>query len=190
MVSLRTKILVHGNAVFLQFPGGGGFGGLQSTAGHSMSQFDHHALTDLLGERQGPGVVFRGNSGNTNFFHVSIPSPDRALVRSETLISDAMGIEPTHFYTTVSALLINVFFEVSLDPGVVIDSVFVFDGRNMLPGFPLPPTPTSFGPTVVVVPSAQPIQSGLGISFGVTFNAVGNIVFHSAGAEFQYSNLP
>ena len=187
MANLRTKMLVHGNAVFLQFPGGGG---PEFTAGHSMSQFSNHAWTDLLGERQGPGVVFRGNGGNTNFFHVCVPSPNSALVRLETPIVDSDGIEPPHLYTTVPAFLLNVFFEVSLDRGVTMDSVYVFDGVSLLPGFPHAPAIVGSGPTVVNVPSPQALRSGLGISFGVTFNATGNITFHSAGAEFQYSNLP
>src|SRR5215470_10363149 len=96
MISLRTKVLVHGNSVFLQFPGGGGS---EFTPSHRMAQVAGHPWTDLTGERQGPGVVFRGNGGDQNFFHVAIPSPNVVPVFTPAVITPESPEEgPPHNY--------------------------------------------------------------------------------------------
>src|ERR1044071_5055413 len=164
MVALEVKTMVHGNAFFLQFPGG--VNPLVFTPEHGMDNVSNHPWTDLLGERQGPGVVFRGMPGNTNFFHVSIPCTDHALVRNETPIRDPEGgiLEPRHFYTTSRANLVRVFFQASSpDQFVTIQQIFAFDGNVTIPGFPvvgprrLPPPPRPGGrPLPIVVPVQVP----------------------------------
>lgn len=185
MENVLIKSFVHGNAVVLQFPGGAG---PEFTAGSRMNQVANHAWTDQLGERQGPGAVFRGQAGNTNFFHVCIPAPDSALVRSPTPIIDEQGITPPHFYVAQPAVLVTVDFDVTLDRGVEITSVSIFDGRNSVAVFT--PSVSGIGTTRISLPSPRQIQFGLGVSFGVTFNGDGNIAFHSAAAQFMYMNLP
>jgi hypothetical protein len=187
MISLRTRTFVHGNAVFLQLPGGAG---LVFTVGSSMANVANHAWTDIVGERQGPGVVFRGNAGNMNFFHVSIPSSSTMPIFSPQLITGGDPPEPSHNYFSAPLSLISVFFDVTVDSGVSIEQVFAFDGRALIPGFPRPPGALLPSATVLPLSSGHSINAGLGLSFQVAFASQGNITFHSAGAEFLLAGLP
>jgi hypothetical protein len=180
MIGLRTMVMVHGNAVSPQFLGGAG---LEYVADHRMDHVSGHPYTDIVGERQGPGVVFRGRGeDNSNFFHVAIPSPSAFPIFSPDGFHDEDG--HSHHYFNVTAKLVNVYLDVTVDPGVFLASVFIFDGPQVLQHF----THTehqrlfSLGETV--------LTSGLGVSFEVQWGSDGNITFHSVKAEFQLDNLP
>lgn len=187
-INVRTKTLVHGNAVFPQFPGGAGL--LTFTPGSQMDLVSNHPWTDILGERQGPGVVFRGHEGNHNFFHAAIPVPNTVPVFFPTHAPPSDPPEPLHFYSTVTPQLVSIFFAVTVDPGVTIRTVFAFDGATMIqlssPGRLAAPGQG----TTVGISNPVPVRLGLGISFDVLFTVTGNITFHAVGAEFQLSNLP
>jgi hypothetical protein len=185
-ITLRTKTLVHGNAVFSQFPGGAG---LEFTAGSRMDQVSHHAWTDLLGERQGPGVIFRGNAGNSNFFHAAIPVPNAVPVFSPTPQPPSEPPSPPHFHTTVTPLLVSVFFDVTVDPGVRVSTVFAFDGASLIQSSPPGSLALPGQGTTVVITTPVAVRRGLGISFAVLFGSTGNIAFHAVGAEFEFPNL-
>jgi hypothetical protein len=188
-ITLRTKTLVHGNAVFPQFPGGAGL--LTFTAGSQMDQVSNHPWTDILGERQGPGVVFRGHGGNRNFFHAAIPAPSVVPVFSPVQ-SPAGGDPPgpPHFYFGIIPQLVSFFFDVTLDQGVTISTAFAFDGATLIQASPPGPLATPGQGTTVVINTPVPLRLGLGLSFDVQFTTTGNITFHAVGAEFELRDLP
>ncbi len=188
-ISLRTQMLVHGNAFSLQFPGGADL--LAFTESSMMDHVQNHPWTDVVGERQGPGIVFRGKERNRNFFHVSIPAPNSIPVRSTTVITpDGDPPPPPHFYFTVPAQLINVFVTLSRDPGVTVQHILVFDGVNPIQSVAVNNSRVVNGVPFLTNVGQRPVQTGLGISLDVRFNQAGNITFHGAGAEFQFDNLP
>lgn len=172
MVTIRIKMFVHGNAVVTQFSGGGAF-----AAPGPLLQVNGTPWSDVNGLRQGPGIIFRGKAGNPNrnFFHVSIPSPNPYPIRFSTDQSDhTEPISVSHFYSSRPAEVINVFFRHVVDPGVILERVFVFDGGDLISD-----DPHITGPTSVVPVDRHIITAGLGVSFQVNFTQEGNITFNS-----------
>ena len=182
MIAIRVKMFVHGNAVVPQLVGGGAIG-----APGPLMNVDGIPWTDVHGLRNGPGVVFRGKAGNPNrnYFHVSIPSPNPYPIRLSTDQRDVTNpLSQSHFYSSRPAEVINVFFRHVVDPGVILERVFAFDGGDLISA------PFITGPTSVVSVTRHTITAGLGVSFQVNFTQEGNITFNSVGAEFELSGLP
>lgn len=145
--------------------------------------------TDIVGLPQGPQMIFRGRDRSRGFggsrvvpqpstyFHFAIPTP--VIV---------MGVR---------ALLTNVFVLWRADPGIALQEVFVFDGPHRLPvTFSTPvgggrdgsggvPADLVAGMTSFALPSRPAVFFGIGISLGFGFSADGNVVFTSAGADFE-----
>jgi hypothetical protein len=186
-MNLTTKISVHGNSVVPQFAGGA----LITSPGPLLQVNDGSGpvpWSDVVGLRQGPGVIYRGKAGTTNFFHVSIPSPDRYPIYFTALQGGPDSDDPTsplHHNVEKVCSVIRIRFIVTLDVGVTVMNVFAFDGRNLLPGLPINPG----GADNITIPEPRIISDGLGISFEVRFGSEGNIVFHGVSAEFSLLNL-
>ena len=183
MIGLRTTVMVHGNAVCMQFLGGAGVVS-EFVADHRMDHVSGHPFTDIVGERQGPGVVFRGRGeDNSNFFHVAIPSPSAFPIFSPAGFVSDDG--QRHQYFNVTPKLINVSVELTLDPDVFLGSVFIFDGGQVLKHFLHTERQRLFS-----LDAETALNSGLGVSFEVQWASDGNVTFHAVKAEFQLDNLP
>lgn len=180
MTDARIRILVHGNAVVPQFAGGG-----VVTSPGPLLQVNDVQYSDVLGLRQGLGVIFRGKENADNFFHVSIPSPSTYPIRfTDAFIDlDNPQSEP-HFYGTRPAHIVRVSFQIVMEPGVKLQKIFTFDGSNLL-------FVNEFheGNASVDIPR-HAVTEGLGVSFQVNFSQEGNITFQAVSAEFIISPLP
>lgn len=145
--------------------------------------------TEVVGQPTGPKMIFRGRDRSRGFggsrvvpqpstyFHFVIPTP--VIVRG------------------TRALLTTIFVLWKADPGIALQEVYAFDGpRNIGVSFSTPVgggrdgsggvgTDLVAGLTSFAVPSRPPVLFGVGISLGFGFSADGNVVFTSAGADFE-----
>jgi hypothetical protein len=183
MAEVRIRIMVHGNAVVPQFSGGGVI-----TSPGPLLQVNGVPWSDVNGLRQGPGIIFRGKGGGNpspNFFHVSIPSPNPYPIRFTADQRDPTDpLSTSHFYGSRPADLVNVVFQHSTDPGVILEKVFAFDGSNLIS------VQNFTGGSGVVPVTRHTITAGLGVSFQVNFTREGNITFNAVGADFLLGSLP
>jgi hypothetical protein len=176
----RHATWIHGNSAVIQFPGGAG---LEFTDRSRMDQVEHHAWTDVTGLHRGPGETFRGNGGNANWFHFSIPTP--VIVPTPR----APGGDRTRLET--------VFVLFQSDPFVELQEIAAFDGPNALSVAMNRPSGASgrhdgtnglsdlvSGITAFPIDDKPEIFWGLGISVKVGFGQTGNITFTAAGADF------
>jgi hypothetical protein len=175
--STMQAMWVHGNTAVAQFVGGLNFTS-PGTVGHETTQVGGQNWTDIVGVPQGPGKIFRGRKGTTNFFHFCIPTP--------VILNDRRH------------RLDRVFVLYSADSEVKVTNVLVFDGprlidRATLPAPPLgPPRDGTHGfadlqenVTLHKIEARPEILFGVGISVQVSFDQEGNITFTAAGADFS-----
>jgi hypothetical protein len=172
---------VHGNSVALQYPGGGGAADWTSNPPSRMENVtdadQQHAWTDQFGLRKGNGATFRGRSGQSNWFHFSIPTP--------VIFNDAR------------VQLLRVFVLFNSEPGVEVDLVAAFDGPNNIALAMDRPSGLSGrhdgtagladladGETRFPTSQNPSIFWGVDFSVHVSFHVDGNITFTTAGADF------
>src|SRR5215468_399763 len=69
-----TESWMHGNAFTAEWVGGCTITA-PGTAGSCTDLVDGHPWTDIVGSPRGFGKTFRLKEGNSDWFHVSIPTP-------------------------------------------------------------------------------------------------------------------
>ena len=146
--------------------------------------------TDIVGLPQGPQMIFRGRNPGSGFLRarsVLVPQPS------------------TYFHFTIPtpvllkgqrSKLLRVFVLWTADPSIALQEVYAFDGPRSLPVSFSPPVGGGrsgaggladlvSGMTSFEVPTHPDVFFGLGISLGFGFGADGNVIFTSAGADFD-----
>ncbi len=174
-MSNRGESWVHGNSAAVQFPGGANLtsGG---TAGHLMSHAESIAWSDVVGLRQGPGSMFRGQRGS-NWFHFSIPTPT-VVPRPEAGAHQRIVVD-------------RVSVRWGADTNVFLTRVMAFDGTALLHA--VPDFQQLFGDHRDQFEEGlnswawggSPVSRGVGISVEITFNSEGIVRFAAAGIHYR-----
>ena len=180
-MSIRGEMYIPGNSVVLQFPGGSG---LEFRGNHRMMKVDDVPWTDIVGLREGPGIRFRGQAGNSNWFHFSVPTP--AVVPTPSLGG----------HTEITVDRVSVYYRTPGDQ-VFISGVHVVDGTSSqaVPGVGsdhllINDHSTAFEEGLnswLIDPIALRLGSahGVGISVHVTFDVEGDVFFRCAAIHYQ-----
>jgi hypothetical protein len=156
---------IHGVAVKPEFVGDEYFKPVQ----YNGTKF---ANTELVGLPQGPGGTWRGVAGTTSWFHVALPTP-----------SGLDGAQASLTKITVSF---------AADDGVSVGNVHAWDGPNkflMLHDLDLRGTQNGTPgnePAVFPLDEPQPLNYGLIVSVGVTFEKEGDLQLSGIGGEFSF----
>ena len=190
-MSARGEMWVHGNTVAVQFPGGAGPEGVNTC--RLVQVPDRIGVntpwTDLFGLRTGPGIRFKANDRNNNWFHFSIPTP--AVVPSQTyghvpISVDAISVYYSTTDNDVFIACIQVFSSSSGDANSFRDispdrrltngdrTSARVEGGNFFPIEPLRPQSVGAG-----------LPFAIGISLLVNFEVTGEIMFTAAGIHYS-----
>jgi hypothetical protein len=167
----RQAMWVHGNAVTLCYPGGGGISPYTPNRQMNMAQESGNwiAWTDIVGLHRDEGVTFRGRFNATNKFMVSIPTPcwrdgARAML-----------------------VMVGVIFE--SDVHVQITRIQVHDGRRQIKDIPMSNLsgnrPDLIGNVNRFDFPGIEVFFGLNVTFDVFFSQEGNITFNAVGVDFE-----
>jgi hypothetical protein len=184
-MSLRGEIWVHGNSAVAQFPGGAGQDAASTTR---LAQVDKTPFTDIVGLRTGPGIRFKAEKGNSNWFHFSIPTP-AVFPRPDQEDHSLIEVDKVSVYYKTDG------------KDVFIKTIMVFDGSNSRTVFqqsdtdPSPLFDDHTGaedehnafPVNPTLPGELFVAHGVGISVEVKFNADGEIFFKGAAIHFSVS---
>ncbi len=149
-----------------------------------LDNVDDVPYTDVIGMRRGPGAFWRGEPGNGNWFHVSIPTP--TIIGGDTVqlrrvfvkysVGDSAAIAPS---------------------GASIADVQAWAGSDRIQQFgPFPAGQEKFGDhrgaldadNTFVLTNPPIVTAGIGISVRVEFLQGGGepiVQFTAAGAEFD-----
>jgi hypothetical protein len=180
-MSQRGEIWVHGNSAVLQFPGGAG---LEFTSNRRMKNVDSVPWTDIVGLREGPGIRFVGQAGNSNWFHFSVPTP---------AIFPSPGVS-NHVEITVDR--VSVYYRTPNNQ-VFVNTILVFDGRNSRSVGRIGSAANLFGDHTTVFEEGynafliDPLHlrlgsaHGVGISIEIQFDHEGEVFFKAAGIHFR-----
>jgi hypothetical protein len=146
-----------------------------------LDNVDDVPYTDVLGMRRGPGSFWRGEVGNGNWFHVSIPTP--VIVGGDQV------------------RLKRVFLKYDVGESNITD-VQVWEGSSRIQQFgPFPENKQKIGDhrgaldadNTFVLPNDPLVSSGIGISVRVEFlwgsGQPPIVQFTAAGAEFESQSL-
>ncbi len=180
-MSQRGEFWLQGNAAVLQFPGGDG---LEFTHRRRMKKVDNVPWTDIVGLREGPGIRFRGQAGNSNWFHFSIPTP--AIFPRPDVSS--------HVEITVDR--VSVYYRTPNNQ-VFVNSIIVFDGSDTRTVERVGSSASLFGDhttvfeeglnAFLIAPLSLRLGSahGLGVSVEIQFDVEGEVFFKAAGMHFS-----
>ena len=142
--------------------------------------------SDRLGLRMGPDAIFRGQAGNSNWFHFSIPTP---AVTPDPENANHLGI---------SIDRISLYFATPNEE-VNIDSMILFDGGRARAIQQVGPAgrllfdshldtyledTTSFVIDPAIVLPVAPGPHGVLLSVQVQFRAEGDVTFRCAGIHY------
>ena len=151
-----------------------------------LDNVDDVPYTDVIGMRRGPGAFWRGEPGNGNWFHVSIPTP--------TIIGgDAVRLR--RVFVKYNAGASGSFLP--YQAGANITDVQAWEGSGRLQQFgPFPGGQEKFGDhrgaldadNTFVLSNPPVVTAGIGISVRVEFPQGSGepiVQFTAAGAEFD-----
>jgi hypothetical protein len=146
-----------------------------------LYEVDNIRWTDVTGLRRGWGSFWRGQAGQSNWFHVAIPTP--TIIEGARVRLQRIFVLFTAGDTTVNS---------ANSSGANITDIHVWDGPNRIKTFgPFNLFGEHRGPigggntfTLQAVPQ---ISFGVGISIRASFSNVGNqlVGFAGAGADFD-----